>query len=582
MDTSGGLLVERRADGCTLVRRAAPLPPYRARVSEALLELAAATPDGTFLAERDGDGWRRLSYGQALASVRAIAQGLLQRRLSAERPVLILSGNSIDHALLGLACLHIGVAYAPVSVAYSLASADLAKLKQIVALTTPGLVFAAGDAFGRALGAAIPGDVETVQSLDSLCANPTACVEDAFARVDGDTVAKLLFTSGSTGAPKAVINTHRMLCANQAMLAGRFGFLRDEPPILVDWLPWSHTFGGNHNFNAVLFNGGTLYIDPGRPLPGQFEPTVQALREIAPTLHLAVPKAWEELARHLRADPDLNRRFYSRMRVPFYAAAALPQPVWDDLQSLSREATGAVVPMVTGLGSTETAPMALCIEEGEAQAGHVGQPMLGLELKLTPNQGKLELCIKGPSITPGYWRNAALTQAAFDDEGFFRMGDAVAWIDPARPERGLRFDGRLAEDFKLSSGTWVSVGPLRARLIAALAPHVRDVVIAGHDRDSLAALALPADPVAATDPAIRTWITGVLSELAASAAGSSARVTRLAFLTGTLSIDAGEVTDKGSINQAAVLRCRAAAVADLYAEPPPPHVLCARPARVAA
>ena len=577
MDGTPDLLVEHRADGSTLLRRTAALPPYHRSVTDPLVHWAAATPDAIFLAERDGAGWRQLSYRQALAAAQRIGQSLLQRGLSAERPVLILSGNSIDHALLGLACLHVGVAYAPISVAYSLASQDLAKLRQIVALTTPGLVFAAGSAFQRALDAVVAPEVERIDTLDSLLATEPGPAPE----VSGNTVAKLLFTSGSTGAPKAVINTHRMLCANQAMLAARFSFVRSEPPVLVDWLPWSHTFGGNHNFNLVLFNGGTLFIDPGRPLPGQFEPTVQALREVAPTLHLGVPKAWQELAPHLRADPAFNHHFHSRLRVKFYAAASLPQPLWEELAALSDEAGGRGIAMVTGLGSTETAPMAICTGDHASRAGDIGLPMPGLELKLAPVNGKLEVCIRGPSVTPGYWRNGALTKAAFDAEGFYRMGDAVCWIDPEQPQAGLRFDGRLAEDFKLSSGTWVRVGQLRAQLIAALAPHVRDVVVAGHDRDAIAVLALPNDPAAAEDPAIRSEIAAVLTSLA-KAAASSARVTRLAFLTDALSIDAGEVTDKGSINQAAVLRCRGDAVAALYQNPPPPHVLCAAPKLVEA
>ncbi len=583
MGRIAGLQVEHRADGCTLVRSTRPLPAYPTRVTERLDHWAAQTPDTDFLAERRDGAWRRVTYRQARDAVRSIAQALLQRGLSAERPVLILSGNSIDHALLGLACLHVGIPYAPISAAYSLASTDFMKLRQIVALATPGLVFAAGAAHGPALAATVPAGVETVTELGALAgATPSDAVAAAAGLVNGDTVAKLLFTSGSTGSPKAVINTHRMLCANQAMIAGVFCTAEFEPPVLLDWLPWSHTFGGNHNFNLVLFHGGTLFIDAGRPVPGQFGPTVAALREIAPTLHLSVPKAWEELARHLDADPALNRRFFSRLRVPFYAAASLPQPLWDRLQRLSRAATGRVVPMLTGYGSTETAPMALCTDGSSDRAGHIGLPVLGVELKLVAAQGKLEMCIRGPLVTPGYWRDPVRTASAFDAEGFYPMGDAATWLDPARPEAGLCFDGRLAEDFKLTSGTWVSVGPLRAHLIAAMAPDIRDIVVAGHDRDAVAVLAIPADPAAVADRAVRDRVGAVLSRLARQAPGSAARVTRLAFLTDTLSIDAGEVTDKGSINQAAVLRCRPAAVAALYAEPPPPHVLCAEPAPVQA
>ncbi len=574
--TNAALEVEHRADGSTLLRSTRALPSYPARVTERLEHWAGHTPDTPFLAERQGAAWVRVSYRQALHAVRSIAQSLLQRDLSAERPVLILSGNGIDHALLGLACLHVGIPYAPVSVAYSLASTDHARLRQIVALTTPGLVFAAGPRYGAALAAAVPGDVEVIDDLAGIAGvAPSPAVDAAARRVTGDTVAKLLFTSGSTGAPKAVINTHRMLCANQAMIADLLQLPGGKPPVLVDWLPWSHTFGGNHNFNLVLFHGGTLFIDAGRPVPGQFDPTVQALREVTPTLHLAVPKAWDELARHLDADPELNRHFFSRLRVPFYAAASLPQPLWDTLERLSLAATGRIVPMVTGYGSTETAPMATCTDGTVRHAGHIGLPVPGVTLKLRPSNGKLEICIRGPLVTPGYWRDPAGTAAAFDAEGFHAMGDAAAWVDPDRPGSGLRFDGRLAEDFKLASGTWVSVGPLRARMVAAMAPDVRDIVVAGHDRDAVAVLAIPNDPAGADDPAVRARIGAILSRLAAEAPGSAARVTRLAFLTDTLAIDTGEVTDKGSVNQAAVLRRRAAHVAALYAEPPPPHVLCA-------
>ena len=565
------VLVQRRADGAFLLRAPQELPPYPARLTDRLVHWAHMAPDQAFLITRDGAGWRTLTYGAALRRVRAVAAGLLRRAVSAERPLLILSGNSVPHALVGLAAAHVGVPYAPISVAYSTLSSDHAKLRQIVALTTPGLVFIEGGAGYERARAVLPPDLEVV-SLADLEAGADEAVDRAHAAVRADTVAKLLFTSGSTGAPKAVINTHGMLCANQAMIADHFPFLAQEPPVIVDWLPWSHTFGGNNNFNQVLYHGGTMVLDEGRPMPGQFGPTLDALRAFPPTLHLAVPKGWEELARHLAADPALNRRFWSRLRVPFYAAASLPQPLWDALAELSRAATGQVVAMVTGLGSTETAPMAFCNGPGGRVAGHVGLPVAGVAVKLAPMDGKLEARIRGPSITPGYWRDPARTTAAFDDEGYYRMGDALAWVDPADPQRGLRFDGRLAEDFKLLSGTWVSVGPLRARLIAAMAPHVRDVVVAGHDRDGIAVLLLPAGPV---DGAVRAAVGTALTALAREATGSATRVLRAAFLEGALSIDAGEITDKGSVNQSAILRRRPGEVAALYAERPPAHVISA-------
>ena len=572
MGINESLQVIPREDGCTLLHMREVLPDYPARVSERLCHWAAVTPHATFLAERDGAGWRRLTYRQALVDVRAVAQGLLERDLSVHRPVVILSGNSIHHAVLGLACLHVGIPYIPVSTAYSFVGADLGKLRLLLRLTTPGLVFAEGAARVDLLGAAIPLSVETANDLASIAQQPGPEVDVAAELVGEETIAKLLFTSGSSGAPKAVINTHGMLCSNQAMIASRFRFVLLEPPVLVDWLPWSHTFGGNHNFNLVLFNGGSLFIDPGRPLPGQFRATVAALREVAPTLHLTVPKAWAELAPHLRADPALNRHFHSRLRVSFCAGASLPQALWDELGRLSAEATGQTVPMVTGLGSTETAPMAMVTDGADGQAGRVGLPVPGVQVKLTPVDGKLEMRIKGPSVTPGFWRDPERTAAAFDAEGYYRTGDALIWVDPAQPGKGLCFDGRFSEDFKLSSGTWVSVGPLRDKLIAAMTPDVRDIVVAGHDRDVLAVLAIPHDPAIATDRAVRNRIGAILRTLAQTA-GSATRVERFAFLVGPLSLDVGEVTDKGAVNQAAVLRNRAVDVAALYAEPPAPHVI---------
>jgi len=435
-------------------------------------------------------------------------------------------------------------------------------------------VFAPGERLGPALHAAVPAGVEVAVAASLLLATPpTPDVDRAAARVGPDTVAKILFTSGSTGQPKGVITTQRMLCSNQQMLRQAFPVLTEEPPVLLDWLPWSHTFGGSHNLGLVLANGGSLYLDEGRPVPGQFAETVRNLREIAPTLYFNVPKGYEELARHLDADPDLRRRFFSRVRLLFYAAASLPQPVWDYMDRLAVQATGTRIQWMTGLGSTETAPFALSCRPDVTGAGNVGLPSPGMQLKLAPVDGKLEARVRGPNVTPGYWRDPAQTAAAFDAEGFFRMGDALVFADPDDRQRGFRFDGRVGEDFKLVTGTWVSVGPLRARLVEALSPWVRDLVIAGLDRDYLAVLALPATPETAGDPAVRVALQDRLDLLAAEATGSSTRIRRLAFLTAPLSIDAGELTDKGTINQRGVLRNHAQQVHELYADPPLPHVL---------
>jgi feruloyl-CoA synthase len=408
-------------------------------------------------------------------------------------------------------------------------------------------------------------------------------VNSAHARVTADTVAKILFTSGSTGEPKGVINTQRMLCSNQEMLRTVFRVLADEPPVICDWLPWNHTFGGNHNFGLVLYNGGSLYIDGGRPMPGAFDETAKNLREISPTIYFNVPKGYEMLVQRLREDPRLRESFFRRLKMNFYAAASLSQSVWDDLDAIAVQECGERIRMLTGLGMTETSPFAISASTGTSRAGFIGLPVPGVELKLAPVGDKMEVRYRGPNVTPGFWRQEGLTQAAFDDEGFFRSGDAVRFFDPASPAEGLLFDGRIAEDFKLSSGTWVSVGPLRAKFISHFAAYVKDVVIAGHDRGDITALIFsdsdacnplcaagetPADSVA-----VRVMFQSLLRSFAEASAGSSHRIERAVVLFDPPSLDAGEATDKGSINQRAVLRNRASLVEDLYSSPAPAHII---------
>ncbi|MET0652984.1 MAG: feruloyl-CoA synthase [Hyphomicrobiaceae bacterium] len=588
--------VERRRDGVLLVHPQGELGPYPAKVSAWLEHWARVTPDHIFLAQRGADGaWRTLTYASVLAAVRRIGAALLARNLSAERPVAILSGNDIEHALIGLAAMYVGVAYAPISPAYSLMSADFGKLRAIIGLLTPGLVFVNdGTPFARAVGAAVAGDVEVVVArnplpsrsstqFSALSAEPSQAFDLAHSAVGPDTIAKFLFTSGSTGSPKAVINTQRMLCANQAMMSAAFRFLEDEPPTVVDWLPWSHTFGGNHNFFMVLCHGGTLYIDDGNPTPAGLAKTVRNLREIAPTIYFNVPKGYDALLAHLRADRQLRETFFSRLKVLFYAGASLSRPTWDALQQLSQDTCGERVIFLSSLGSTETAPLALACTRDFDRPGNIGVPAPGVKLKLLPKDGKLEARVLGPNIAPGYWRQAEQTRAAFDEEGFFRLGDALKFVDPQRPELGLLFDGRIAEDFKLTTGTWVSVGPLRARMIEHFAPYVRDVVIAGADRDYVTALVFPEleacrklsdgavdapHAVLCADTRVRAKFATLLKEFAVDGAGSSMRVQRLLLLAEPPSLDAGEMTDKGSINQAAVLNYRSGLVAEMYREPP--------------
>ncbi|HVZ51454.1 MAG TPA: feruloyl-CoA synthase [Pseudolabrys sp.] len=589
-------VLERRPDGTLYVRHSQPLAPFHGKLSEPLEKWARLAPDRVFLAQRDTEGqWRKLSYAQVLDQVKRIGAALLRRGLTPERPIAVLSGNDIEQALLGLAAMYVGIPFAPISPAYSLMSSDFGKLRHILDLLTPGLVFANdGLPFARALYATVPDDIELVVTRNPLGDRPTTLFADlvgpedaagvaaAHAAVTPETIAKFLFTSGSTGTPKGVINTHRMLCANQAMLAAGFPFVRDEPPVVVDWLPWSHTFGANHNFNLVLVNGGSLYIDDGNPTPPGVPKTARNLREIAPTIYFNVPKGYEALIPHFRADETLRKTFFSRLKVLFYAGAGLNQATRDDLTELAVATTGERVIFLTSLGSTETAPAALACTWDFERTGNIGLPCRGVELKLVPNEGKLEARLRGPHITPGYWRQDHLTREAFDEEGFYKIGDALKFVDPDDPQQGLLFDGRIAEDFKLTTGTWVSVGPLRGRFVDHCAPFVRDVVFAGANRDEIGALVFPdietcrklagLGPEAAAaaiigHPAVRAKFAELLAGLAAISPGSSTRVMRAILMAEPPSMDKGEATDKGSINQRAVLKNRAALAEELYAEP---------------
>lgn len=565
-------------------------------VGEYLERWAREAPERHFLLQRGTDGrWQGITYAEARERVRRVASGLLDQGLSAERPLMILSPNSVEHGLLMLASLHVGIPVASISPAYSLLSQDFSKLKAIVRTLAPGLVYVDDRArFAPALAAVrelhdgkivigaggVPLDGETnFKSLESPI--ETGRVERAFAGVSPDTIAKVMFTSGSTDEPKGVINTQRMLCANQQAIAQVL--LTGERPTFVDWLPWNHTFGGNHNFNWVLRTGGTLYIDSGRPVPGGFDETLENLREVAPTLFFNVPRAYDLLVVALREDPAFCRHFFSRLRLIFYAAAALPQHLWDELKRLSLHAVARTTPMISSWGLTESAPAATVCHFQAERSGCIGVPIPGCEIKLVPNGDKLEARVRGPNVTPGYWKRPDLSAKFFDDEGYFSTGDAVRLADAERPELGLCFDGRIGEDFKLSTGTWVSVGELRIRAIAALAPLAQDVVVAGHDRDQIGLLIFPnfeacrrlcSGPVAGASPeqtlqhaAVRACAAAGLRELARVSQGSSTRPTRALLLVEPPSADANEITDKGYINQRAVLARRSQLVDTLYLAP---------------
>ncbi len=570
-----------------------PLGPYAARMTDQLDHWAEHTPDRTYIAKRvNGGDWRRITYREARDTARRIAQSLLSRNLSAERPIAIVSGNDLEHAMLALGAMYAGIPYSPLSPAYSLVATDFGKLKHIFDLLTPGLVFASsGQQFARALSAVMPKDAELVCTKDPLPGAtmfselldvmPNASLDEAYARVTPDTVFKILFTSGSVARPKGVMNTHRMWCSNQEMVRACWPFIMEQPPVLLEWLPWNHTFAGNKDMGLVLYNGGTLYLDEGKPVPGQFEETIRNLREVKPTIYLNVPVAFDALVPYLRKDRDFAKTFFTHCKVLFYAAAGLSQKTWEDLENIALDVVGERLLMLTGLGATETAPYAMWVGREAARAGEVGLPAPGVTVKLTPSLGKLEARFKGPSVTPGYWRQPELNAVSYDEEGFYKIGDALRYIEEGNPARGFLFDGRVAEDFKLNTGTWVSVGPLRSGFLAHFVPFVREVVIAGRDHDCVTALVFPdydqcrsklapelpaSAPLSevVTQPTVRAKFQELLASLATKSTGLSTRVARIILLDTPPSLNANELTDKGSISQRAVLENRAAVVEEMY------------------
>jgi len=585
----GDVHAERRdgPDGVIYVRSTDPLGPFPDRITDPLAHWAEVAPERVFLADRADDGaWRSIGYAAFWQQIQPLAQALLDAGLGPERPLAILSGNEIEHALMGFAAMLVGIPYCPVSPAYSLLSQDFGKLRQIAGLLRPGLVYASdAAAYARALTTVFP-DVPVVvrrnaagsaRRLDELLGTTVRDVESRARQVGPDTVAKLLFTSGSTGTPKGVITTQRMMCCNQQMIRQALPFLGDEPPVLVDWMPWHHVAGGSHNVGIAVVNGGSFYIDDGNATPQGIGKTIRTLSEIAPTVYFNVPKGYELLCHALAEDVHLRTNFFSRLKLMQYAGAGISQHVFDGLDRAAIEATGERILMITGYGSTETAPFAFTTTGPVERAGTVGLPAAGLEIKLVPSAEKLELRVRGPNVTPGYWNDPQRTAESFDDEGYYRIGDALKFVDPGDLRRGFLFDGRVSEDFKLSTGTWVNAGAIRMAVIAACAPLARDVVLTGIDRNLIGALIFPSPEACRAlgdDAAVRAAFEQRLTALAKTATGSSNHLARALLLDEPPAADSGEITDKGSINQRAVLARRGALVEQLYAEPPPPNVLC--------
>ena len=574
------------------------LQAFPDRLTDRLQHWAHHKPDQSLFARRvklaDGSlgDWRHVTYAQAWRTARNIAQGLINRGLNAERPVVILSENSLEHALLALGCMVAGVPFVPTSPPYSLISQDFDKLKHVLRTVTPGMVFASDARYAKAIAATVSSDMEIVMheggiegqqvtSFEALCQTPaTSQVDAAIAATGPDTIVKFLFTSGSTKMPKAVINTQRLWCANQQQMMQSMPVLAESPLVLVDWLPWNHTFGGNHNFGMVVFHGGTMYIDDGKPTPALMHETLRNLREIAPTVYFNVPTGFEAIALAMKTDDLLRKTLLSRVQMFFYAGAALAQPIWDSLYESQEREIGERIVMGTGLGMTESGPFGIFVTNPNVSAGDLGVPTPGLELKLVDMGGKTEVRYRGPNITPGYWRNDEETKGAFDDEGFFCTGDAVKWIDETDVHLGLKFDGRIAEDFKLATGTFVSVGPLRGKIIAAGAPYVQDVVLTGINLKEVGAMVFPTPAVRAlsglapdtpladvlSSKLVLAHFQNLINELSKTATGSANRIARMCLLSEPPTIDKGEITDKGSINQRSVLTHRADTVAALHEE----------------
>ncbi len=582
-----------RADGTIILYSAIPLESYPYRLTERLKHWATVAPDRIFIGRKNlNGGWDTLTYSETFTKVKNIAQALLHKNISSEKPVAILSENSIEHALIALAALHIGIPYSSIAPAYSLRSVDFDKLKHVINLLTPGLIFVQDEKkYEQALQAVSngievvavnneQGNLQATLFDDLLQISATDDVEYAFNSIQPNTVAKILFTSGSTGLPKGVINTHENISTNWQQITQTFPFMMEEGLEFIDWLPWNHTFGGNHNLGLTVYNGGSLYIDDGNPTPQGIATTIANLKERKPTIYFNVPKGFEDLIPHFKNDEQLRKQFFSNLKMLFYAGAGMPQHVWNELESLSMQTIGEKIMITTGLGCTEACPSALFASEPGGFAGWLGVPVPGLQLKLVTTGGKSEARYHGKNVFPGYWRQPELTAKVFDEEGFYCTGDALKFVDINDANKGMIFDGRIAEDFKLNTGTWVSVGVLRAQIITAGNGLIQDVVITGHDNEFIGAIVFPgldyckkitgaANDATVIDlinhAAVKQQLLHVLNEMAVKNTGSATLIKRAVFADFMLSIDKGEITDKGSINQRMIIQNHPEVVERLHA-----------------